>query len=395
VIEGDVSSRSRGHHTMDFDLTQEQTELCDAVIAFAEGELNHGVLENDKSATFPREAWVKCAEFGLQGLPVPAEYGGGGADAVTIVAALEALGYACRDNGLIFSLNAQMWACEIPIVKFGSEEQKRRYLPPLCDGSMMAAHGMSEPSAGSDAFNLSTTAEARDGGYVLNGSKTFVTNAPESELFVVFGRTGGGGFAGLSAFLVERGTPGLSVGRPLSKMGLRTSPMSELFFDDCFVSEDQLLGEPGAGMALFNASMRWERSCILASTVGTMRRLLERSLAYAKERRQFDRPIGEFQAVAHRIVDMKLRLETSRLLLYRLAWLLDRGEAKSLDAALAKLHLSESFLASSLDALSIYGGYGYMTEYELERDVRDAIGSRIYSGTSDIQYNIAAGQLGL
>jgi L-prolyl-PCP dehydrogenase len=381
---------------IEFELTDEQRMLRETVLEFAKRELDDDVMRHDREGRFSREAWRKCAELGLQGLPVPTEYGGSGADPVTVVVALEALGYACRDNGLIFSLNAQMWSCETPIVKFGSETQKRRYLPALCDGSIIAGHGMSEPESGSDAFSLSTTAEKRGAAYVLTGSKTFVTNGPESDVFVVFATTDRSkGFAGLCAFLVDRDTPGLTVGAPLSKMGLRTSPMSEIFLDGCTVPEEQLLGKPGAGMAMFNASMHWERSLILASTLGTMQRQLERCIGYARERKQFGQPIGRFQAVSHRIVDMRLRLETARLLLYRLGWLLARGESAALESALTKLYLSECFVQSSLDALQIHGGYGYMTEYELERDVRDAVASRIYSGTSDIQHNIAAGYLGL
>jgi alkylation response protein AidB-like acyl-CoA dehydrogenase len=231
---------------------------------------------------------------------------------------------------------------------------------------------------------------------VLNGRKTFITNAPVADLFVVFATTDPGkGFASISAFLMSRDTQGLSVSLPVEKMGLRTSPMGEVFLDDCEVPKDALLGPSGAGMAIFNVSMDWERSCILAGAVGSMRRQLERSLAYARERKQFGRPIGKFQAVAHRIVDMKLRLETARLLLYRLGWMRGRGRTSPLEAAMVKLYISECYLRSSLDALQVHGGYGYMAESELEREVRDAVGGRIYSGTSDIQRNIIAGHLGL
>ena len=381
---------------MDFELTEEQRSLRQSIVDFAQRELNEDVIGRDKAATFSREAWGKCAGLGLLGLPVPKEYGGAGADAVTTLIALEALGYACTDNGLVFSLNAQMWACEHPVVHFGSEEQKRRYLPGLCDGSLLAAHGMSEPGSGSDAFALATTATKTDTGYVLDGTKTFVTNAPEADLHLVFATIDRSlGFAGITAFLVDAGTAGLSVGNPLSKMGLRTSPMGEVILESCEVADDALLGEPGGGMVVFNSSMLWERSCILASTVGAMERQLEQSLTYAQERKQFGKPIGSFQAVARTLVDMKIRLETARLLLYRLGWLLDTGQPATLDSALVKLYLSECYVRSSLDALQVHGGYGYMTEYELEREVRDAIGSRIYSGTSDIQYNIAARSLGL
>jgi alkylation response protein AidB-like acyl-CoA dehydrogenase len=381
---------------MDFRLSEDQEALRAAVIDFARKELNEDIIERDHDAQFSRKAWQKCADFGLLGLPIPEQYGGAGSDILTTMLALEGLGYGCSDNGLIFSLNAQLWAVEAPIARFGSEEQKLRYLPELCRGSMIGAHAMSEPGSGSDAFALSTTAREVPSGYVLTGSKTFVTNAPEADVFLVFATTDRArGFAALCAFLVPRDTPGLSVGGHLSKMGLRTSPMAELFLDECEIPGEQLLGQPNAGMTIFNSSMRLERSCILASCVGTMQRQLDRSVTYAKERRQFDRPIGSFQAVSHRIVEMKLRLETARLLLYHLGWLIDEGKSPTLESALTKLHVAESFVRSSLDALQIHGGYGYMTEYELERDVRDAVGSRIYSGTSEIQRDIVARSLGL
>jgi alkylation response protein AidB-like acyl-CoA dehydrogenase len=381
---------------MDFELTDDQRSLRASIVEFARRELNDGVAERDKEGSFSRDAWRKCAELGILGLPVPEEYGGAGSDATTTLVALEALGYACTDNGLLFSLNAQMWAIETPILRYGSEEQKRRWLPGLADGSVLAAHGMSEPASGSDAFSLSTTARKDGDGYVLDGSKTFVTNAPEADLFLVFATIDKElGFAGVTAFLLEHGTPGLTVGKPISKMGLRTSPMSELFFDGCRVPADAVLGKPGGGMRVFDHSMTWERGCILATTVGTMERQLERALAYARERRQFGQPIGSFQAISHKLVDMKLRLETSRLLLYRLGALLDAGKPTSLESALVKLHLSDSFVRSSMDALQVHGGYGYMTEYELERDVRDALGSKLYSGTTELQYEIAAKNLGL
>lgn len=377
-------------------LDEEQRELRDAVAAFARHSLNRRLGERDEQSVFDRDLWQACAGMGILGLPVPTEYGGLGARPTTIAAALEGLGYGCEDNGLIFSLNAQMWACEHPIVHFGSEEQKQRYLPGLCEGSLIAAHGMSEPGSGSDAFALATTANRVSDGWVLDGSKTFVTNAPESELFVIFAMTDRKlGFAGLSAFLLERGTPGFEIGRPFSKMGLRTSHLSELFFSECLVPANAMLAGEGAGMAIFNSSMRWERSLILAASVGTMRRQLERCVAYARDRVQFGQPIGAFQAVSHRLVDMRLRLETSHLMLYRMAGLLEAGTATDLDAAMTKLHLSESLVQSSLDALQVHGGSGYMSETGLERDVRDALGGRIYSGTSDMQRNVIARHLGL
>jgi alkylation response protein AidB-like acyl-CoA dehydrogenase len=377
-------------------LDDEQRALKRSVAEFARDVLNRDLDRRDREASFSAETWRRCAELGIQGLPVPIEYGGLGVSATTIAAALHGLGYGSADNGLIFALNAHMWACEMPIVHFGSEEQKRRYLPSMCDGSLIAAHAMSEPGSGSDAYSLASTATRTDHGWRLNGSKTFVSNAPDSGLFIVFATTDRRlGFAGLCAFLIERDAPGLALGRPFSKMGLRTAHIGEVFLSDCEVPEDALLGRPGGGMAIFNSSMRWERSLILASAVGTMERQLERCVTYARERTQFGASIGSFQAVSHKLADMKLRLETSHLMLYRVAALLDQGLATDLDAAMTKLHLSECLVQSSLDALQIHGGTGYMTETGLERDVRDAIGARIYSGTSEMQRNVIAGQMGL
>lgn len=381
---------------MDLRWTDEQLRYREEVVKFARRELNDDLIHRDRHSEFSPEAWKRCAAFGIQGLPVPEEYGGSGADPLTIILAMEALGYGCRDNGLLFSLNAQMWSCEVPIVEFGTEEQKRRYLPGLCDGSLIGVQAMTEPGSGSDAFALATTAEERGGRFVLNGTKTFITNAPVADLFVVFASTDRAkGFAGISAFLVDADTPGLAVGRPLHKMGLRTSPMGELFLSGCEVPDERLLGPRGAGAAVFSASMEWERSCILATAIGTMQRQVERCVSHARERRQFGQPIGKFQSVSHKIVDMKVRLEAARLLLYRLGWLMREGRSSPMDAAMVKLFVSEAFLQCSLDAVQIHGGYGYVVESELERDLRDAVGSRIYSGTSEIQRNIIAGFMGL
>lgn len=377
-------------------LDAEQIEYQRTITEFAKAELNTDLEANDHRGLFPHDAWMKCAAMGIQGLPVDQDFGGSGADAITVVAAMEALGRGCWDNGLLFSLNAQMWACEVPLLKFGTQEQKERYLPGLCDGSLIAAHAMSEPEAGSDPFSLRTKAKSEAGWFTLNGSKVFVSNGPVAGLFIVFARTSdSGGIGDLTAFLIDRETPGLTVGPPLSKMGLRTSPMSEVFLDDCRVPASQILGKVGSGAFVFNHSMEWERSCILASTVGTMEALLQRCIAHAQERRQFGRAIGTNQAIANRIVSMKLRLETSRLLVYDLAQKLSEGKRTTMESALTKLHLSESFLESALDAVQIFGGYGYMTEYGLERIVRDAVGSRLYSGTSEMQMNVVSRLMGM
>lgn len=381
---------------MDFSLSEEQVQLRNAIIRFARGQLTDDVVGRDARGEFSRILWRKCAEMGIQGLAVPETYGGSGFDALTTMVALEALGYACKDNGLLFSLNAQMWSCQSPIVRFGREDQKRDYLPGLCNGSLIGVQGMTEPGSGSDAFGLRTTAEKHGDTYLLNGTKTLITNAPVADLFVIFAKTDPAmAFAGISAFLVEREAPGLKVSGEIHKMGLRTPPMGEVVLQDCEVPARNVLGPLGGGMAIFNHSMDWERACILACALGTMQRQLERCIEYAKGRIQFGKPIAKFQAVSHRIAEMTVRLETARLLLHKVGWLKAQGKPAIAEAAMAKLYLSECFLQSSLDAIQTFGGYGYMSEYELERELRDAVGSRLYSGTSEIQKNIIAGRLGL
>ncbi len=381
---------------MDFSWTEEQISFKDAVIKFASNELNEGLIDRDRQGELSRENWQKCAQFGILGLATPEEYGGSGVDIMTAMLVMEGLGYGCRDNGMIFAMNAQMWSVQHPILAFGTEEQKQRYLPGLCSGDLIGAHGMSEPDSGSDAFSLRTRAERTEDGYILNGSKMFVTNAPIADLAIVFATVDSNKkLAGVTAFIVEVGTPGFSVGRNLDKMGLRTSPMGELILEDCFIPTENRLGKEGAGSSIFNSSMEWERSCILGSHIGAMEHQLELCIRYARERRQFNKPIGKFQSVANRIADMKLRLETARLILYKVAWLKKVGRSAVVEAAMAKLYISESFVASSMDAIRTLGGYGYMTEFEVERDLRDAIGGTLYSGTSDIQRMLIARLSGL
>jgi alkylation response protein AidB-like acyl-CoA dehydrogenase len=381
---------------MDFSLSAEQLEFKEAAVAFARRELDQDLATREKAGQFPRQAWRACAQFGIQGLPVPTELGGGGADMLTTALVMEALGYGCHDNGLIFSLNAQMWSLELPLVKFGTPAQQLAYLPRLVSGDLIGVHAMTEPDSGSDAFGMRTRAERRGDHYVLNGTKLYITNAPVSDVVLVFASDPGQPkLTGISAFLVEKGTPGFTVTRSLEKMGLRTSPMGEVVLDGCLVPAGNRLGPEGAGMAIFNSSMTWERSCILASAVGVMQRQLESCVGYARVRKQFGQPIGKFQAVAGKMADMYLRLEAARLLVYQAAWLGQQGKPALAEAAAAKLFTSEAWVTSSLDAIQIHGAYGYMKESGIERDLRDAVASTIYSGTSEIQRVILARMLGL
>lgn len=381
---------------MEFSLSAEQRELKEAAAAFARAKLDQDLAKREDAGEFPVEAWRACARFGIQGLPVPVELGGGGSDVLTTVLVMEALGYGCRDNGLIFSLNAQMWSLELPLVKFGTPAQQEAYLPGLVSGELIGVHAMTEPESGSDAFGMRTRADRAGDDYVLNGTKLYITNAPVADVVLVFAADPGRPRPGnISAFLVDKGTPGFSVSRGLEKMGLRTSPMGEVVLDGCLVSAGQRLGPEGAGMAIFNSSMGWERSCILASALGAMQRQLEACVSYARQRKQFGQAIGKFQAVAGKVADMHLRLEAARLLVYRAAWLAAQGKPAVAEAAAAKLFTSEAWVASSLDAIQIHGAYGYMKEAGIERDLRDAVAGTIYSGTSEIQRVILSRMLGL
>jgi len=381
---------------MEFSWTEEQLSLRESVAEFAQQNLNRDLESRLASGTFPRSLWQECADFGILGLPMPAEHGGTDHGIVSTVLAMEALGEGCRDQGLLFSIHAHLWSVMMPVLGFGTQDQKKRFLKALGDGTLIGAHGMSEPDSGSDAFSLRSRAEAVGGGYVLNGTKTFVTNAPVADIFVLFASVNRQhGMWGVTAFLVEKGTPGLSVSAPIKKMGLTTSPMAEVIMEDCRVPSTAVLGAPGQGAAIFNHSMAWERSCILASQVGAMQHQLDVCLTYAKERRQFGRPIGDFQLVAARLADMKVRLDASRLLLYRAASAMAHDRGGDLASAIAKLFISEAALASALDAVRTHGGYGYMQEFEVERDLRDFLGGTMYSGTSDIQRMLVARHLGL
>lgn len=381
---------------MDFSWTKQQLAYKRHVVDFAKNELNTSNAERDRKCLFDQSLWKKCAEFGILGISVPEDYGGCRIDTMSALLAMEGLGYGCRDNGLTFAINAHVWTAQLPIVLFGSEEQKMRYLPGMCRGDIIGADAFTEPDAGSDVFSLKTRAEKQDGGYVLNGTKRFITFAPIAEVIIVFAVTDpSSGKWGISAFLVDRDTPGISLSSPWEKMGLRSVPMSDVFMKDCFVPDENRLGPEGGGVGISQSALEWERCFILASQLGAMERQLEQAVYYARNRSQFNQPIGKFQSVSNRIADMKLRLETARLLLYKVGWLKEQDRSAMMEAALLKLYLSESFLDSSLDAIRVHGGYGYMTEYEVERDLRDAIGGVLYGGTSDIQRNIISGLLGL
>jgi hypothetical protein len=382
---------------MEFSHTEEQRILRQEIVRFCRNELNPGVLDRDREGTFSRELWARCAGIGLTGLPVPVELGGAGLDPVSTAMALEAFGYGCQDGGLVFSVCAHLLSCVVPIWKHGTDEQRRRYLPGLCDGTLIGVHGMTEPDSGSDAFALATRAVPDGQGFRLHGAKIFISNGPVADLVIVFaatqkGRKAGGG---ITAFLVDAGVPGFRRSQKFEKMGLRTSPLGEIVLEDVRVGPEAILGAVGGGATLFTQAMDWERVCLFASHVGQAERLMEEATQYARGRSQFGQPIGKFQAVAHKIADMKIRLDAARLLTYRAAWNLDRSKGVSLDAAVTKVFTSESLVKTAMDTVQVFGGYGYVADYHVERILRDAVASTIYSGTNEMQRSIIARWLGL
>jgi alkylation response protein AidB-like acyl-CoA dehydrogenase len=378
--------------------TDDQLALRERTIEFARTHLGKDLRDRDRSGAFLREDWTLCGTQGAMvlGAHVPTRYGGQGLDAVSTVLMLEALGYGSRDNGLSLALGGHMWNVVEPLVASGSEEQKERFLPRLCSGDLIAVNGVSEDESGSDAFSLKTIAHKVDGGYLLSGRKTYVGMAPIADVALVLANSNpGAGKWGVSAFLVEKGAPGFTQSPPREKVGTRTNPMGDLHFEECFVPEANRLGGEGAGVSLFSRAVNWERAFILAGHVGAMMALFELSVAYARERRQFGQAIGSFQSVSNRVADMRLRLETSRLLMYQAASMKDRGLEASLECSMAKLHISEMLLESATDAVRIHGARGYLAEFEIERDLRDMLGSVIYAGTSDIQRKVIAASVGL
>jgi hypothetical protein len=370
---------------MNFLPSETQVALCEEIRRFGKS-ISAGLSSQD----FERGLFQKCGEMGIQGIAVPETYGGSGYDLTTTILAMETLGKYCRNNGLVFSLNAQICAVQIPILQFGSKEQKQKYLPQLCSGKLVGAHAISEPDSGSDVMSMSARATREQDSYVLEGTKTFVTNAPVADILLVFASLKQAGLAGVTGFLVERETPGLLLSSPIPKMGLHGAPMGEVVLDKCRIPLSARLGAEGAGSMVFGAAMEWERACIFASHLGAMERLLEQTIEYATTRKQFGQPLSKFSPIADSIVQMKIDIEASRMLLYRVAFEKDRGENAALWAAIAKLFVSEAHVRQTLAALQIHGAYGYATEFGVERELRDSLAGTIYSGTSEMQKKIIA-----
>ena len=372
---------------MEFGFTEEQLLFRDTIYKYAKNEIVPLCEEADLKSEFSFEIWKKLGQMGLLGLPFPEEYGGQGADVVTCCLAGEALGHAGVDSGHMLALGAHTYLCTDTLFKHGNEEQRKKYVPKLASGEWIGCMGLTEPGAGSDAASLQTTAVKKGDRWVLNGSKTFITNAPVANVCVVYATVDKSKkHAGISAFIVEKDFKGFSTGKPFHKMGVRASTTSEVFFEDCEVPEENVLGNIGEGFMYAHQTLEWDRSALLAPFIGGMQFMIEQCAKYASERVQFDKPIKSFQAIQHKLADMKVVLEAARLAVYRVASLKDAGyPINHLQASIAKAFVGDWGFKVASEAVQIFGGYGYIHEYPVERMLRDAKLAQIGGGTSEVQ----------
>jgi alkylation response protein AidB-like acyl-CoA dehydrogenase len=349
------------------------------------------------SAGSDRDLWRRAADFGIQGLTIPREFGGTAASAVDAMLTFEGVGLGAPDNGIAFALSSQVFPAQMTLARFGDDDQRARWLPGLADGSIIGAFAMSEPLAGSDSGAITSTAlRQADGSFRLDGVKDWVTLGPVCDEVIVFASTDPSrGRWGLSAFVVDASADGVERSAAHTKLGLDSCPFGRLTFDGCRVEPDRLLGGLGAGASIFAAAVEAERAFLYAPQLGAMERLIEQTIERVRRRQQFGRPIGGFQAVSHRVVDMKVRHDASRLLLYRVAAYVDRGESVRMTSSIAKLQAAEAAVATAMDAVRIHGAEGYTVAGGVERELRDAVGGLTYAGTSEIQRNIVASLLHL
>lgn len=381
---------------MDFTLTLEQQARCQHIENFAKEALSKSQQDLHSPETFNVKGWQLASELGLAGLPIPEQWGGAELGALDTILAVESLGRGCTDMGLVFSLCAHMFACAIPIWRHGSDEQRNKYLAKIASGQLIVANAITEPSSGSDAYNMKSFARKEKNHYILNGSKCFITNAPIADLLLVYAKTKEGqGYFNSSAFLIPKDLPGIEITNESLKTGLVTSPWGSVHFNECIIPIDSRVGEEGSGSPIFHDSMIWERGCLFAAYVGAMERVLQQCIEYCVERKQFDQSIGRNQSISNKLVDFKLRLETSRLLLYKAGWLYDNNKPYEEAIAQSKLWISESAVQCGLDAIQVFGGLGVCSEFGIDRLLLDALPSRIFSGTSEIQREFIARSMGL
>lgn len=371
---------------MNFQLTEEQNLIRETVRSFAEKEIAPSAAERDEEERFDRKVMFdRVAELGLTGIVFPEAYGGAGADYIGYAIAVEELSRVCAATGVTLSAHLSLGAN--PIYLFGTETQKQNHLKPLAEGSKMGAFGLTEPSAGSDAGGTRTTAALDGNEWVLNGSKIFITNGGEAEIYIVFARTDKKAekHHGISAFIVEKGSHGFSFGKKEVKMGIRSSPTMELVFDNCRIPKENLLGKEGEGFRIAMKTLDGGRIGIAAQALGIAQGAYEAAAAYARERKQFDQPIAGFQAVQFMLADMATQIEAARLLVYQSAYRASAGLSYGKESAMAKLFASETAMQVTTKAVQVFGGYGYTRDFPVERMMRDAKITEIYEGTSEVQ----------
>lgn len=379
---------------MDFRLTDEQSMIRNAVREFALSEIEPIAKEIDIECRHPYETVEKLGEMGIMGMFVPEEYGGSGADTISYAIAVEEISRVCGSTGIIVSVNNSL-AC-FPLLKFGNEEQKTKYLKPLASGEKLGAFGLTEPSAGTDAGAQRTVAKKDGDHYVINGSKIFITNGPVADLLVIFAMTDRTkGMRGISAFIIEKDMPGFSIGTIEDKLGIRGSQQAELVFQDLHVPEENLLWDEGRGFSIAMQTLDCGRIGVAAQALGIAQGALDRSVQYAKERVQFGKPIGKFQAISFMLADMETRVQAARYLVYSAAFAKDNQKNYSKEAAMAKLYAAETAMDVTTKAIQIHGGYGYTKDYPVERYFRDAKITEIYEGTSEVQRMVISRALGL
>jgi len=374
---------------MDFSFSEDQLMFSSSVKKFARNEFASTVNEREKNG-FSRVAWRRLCDFGLAGLCIPTEYGGGGANALTTVIGMEAFARGSNDGALIVVWGSHLLLCAMPIAELGTVEQKKKYLPRLAAGEIIGAMALTEPEAGSEATALKTSARKDGDYYILNGSKTFISNAPIADVFLVFATMDATKrAAGITMFIVDRDSPGLSTGQPLEKFDGHAAPTGEIFFDQCKIPASNLLGKEGEGFQAMLMSLGWERIAF-APYVGMMESNLNDCIEYAKQRKQFGKPIAKHQFIQGMLAEMKMDLEASRYLVYHLAWKKDRNEFIGLDAAIAKTFITEAAERNAYKAVQIFGGYGCMRDYPVGRSLWFTKMGTIGGGTSQIQRSIIA-----
>ena len=377
---------------MEFGYSKEQVLLREMYKKFAETEIKPLAEELDEEERFPVESIPKLARYGFMGIPFPKEYGGAGGNYLTYAMAVEELGKVCATTAVIVSAHTSL--CAGPIYYFGTEEQKQKYLVPLAKGEKIGAFGLTEPSAGTDSSMQQTTAVLDGDEYVLNGTKVFITNAGYADIYVVIAMTDKSkGNKGISAFIVEKGTPGFSVGKKERKMGIRGSATCDLIFENCRIPKENILGKEGQGFKIAMQTLDGGRIGIASQALGIAEGALERTIAYVKERKQFGRAIGAFQNTQFQLADMATKVEAAQLLVYKAAMAKATQKTYSVEAAKAKLYAAEVAMEVTTKAVQLHGGYGYTREYEVERMMRDAKITEIYEGTSEVQRMVISGAL--